>query len=344
MLELGIRFDMRYPAWAPVERSELYRAAREMAEFADAAGFDVLLVGEHHSTEDGYTSAPFVAAASFAARTTALRVRMRAVLLPLHHPVEFAEQLLTLDVLTDGRAEAVLGLGYVPIEFAMFGLDVRSRVRRLEEGAAVLRAAIEGRDLESVGLSGRVTPLPVQSKMPLYLGGGVPAAARRAARLGLGFASHMADPGLLAEYQNECDRLGVEPGPVIPNPGHYAVFVAEDPDEFWQVLAPHARHNANEYARMSQQADSASPFRADVRDDSIDTVRADPNCMVLTPDECIAVARDAASRGGSLQFVPLLGGLSPKYGWASLRLFANRVLPVLQTDGLVAHDPGGLSA
>ena len=103
MLELGIRFDMRYPNWVSAERADLYRwAADEMAQFADAVGFHVLLIGEHHGTDDGYTSAPFVAAASFSARTASLRVRMRAVLLALHDPVDLAEQLLTLDVLTAG--------------------------------------------------------------------------------------------------------------------------------------------------------------------------------------------------------------------------------------------------
>jgi alkanesulfonate monooxygenase SsuD/methylene tetrahydromethanopterin reductase-like flavin-dependent oxidoreductase (luciferase family) len=110
MLELGIRFDMRYPNWVSAERADLYRAAHEMAQFADAVGFHVLLIGEHHGTDDGYTSAPFVAAASFAARTASLRVRMRAVLLALHDPVDLAEQLLTLDVLTAGRAEATCAL------------------------------------------------------------------------------------------------------------------------------------------------------------------------------------------------------------------------------------------
>jgi alkanesulfonate monooxygenase SsuD/methylene tetrahydromethanopterin reductase-like flavin-dependent oxidoreductase (luciferase family) len=340
VLELGIRFDMRRPSWAPAGQDELYRAAGEMAAFADAAGFHVLLVGEHHGTDDGYTCAPFVVAASLAARTRAIRVRMRAALLPLHDPVEFAEQLLTLDVLTNGRAEVVLGLGYVPIEFAMFGLEVSSRVRRLETGAAVLSAAITGEDLESVGRAGRVSPLAVQTRIPVYLGGAVLPAARRAARLGFGFAPHMADPALLEEYRNECVRLGVEPGPIIPNPNHYAMFVAEDPDEFWSVLAPHARHNANAYSRMSRQTDIASPFSAEITDESADGVRSDPNCLVLTPEKCIAAARTAAARGGSLQFVPLLGGLSPDRGWASLRLFTERVLPVLKSEGLLAGEFG----
>ena len=337
MLELGIRFDMRYPNWASAERADLYRAAHEMAQFADSVGFHALLIGEHHGTDDGYTSAPFVAAASFAARTASLRVRMRAVLLPLHDPVDLAEQLLTLDVLTNGRAEAVLGLGHVPIEFEMFGIDIRKRVSRLESSVAVLRAAIGGQDLESVGRAGRVTPLPVQEQLPLYLGGGVLAAARRAARLGVGFAPHMADPALLSEYESECARLGRAPGPVIPNPGHYALFLADDPEQFWANLAPHARHNANEYTRMGRQGGGVTPFDAAIAQHTVESVRSDPNCLVLTPDECVEMARRAAERDGSLQFVPLLGGLAPEHGWASLRLFAARVLPVLKRERLLTH-------
>jgi hypothetical protein len=55
----------------------------------------------------------------------------------------------------------------------------------------------------------------------------------------------------------------------------------------------------------------------------------------LTPDECIELARTNAIAGGSLQFVPLLGGLSPVLAWESLELFASDVFPKLVQLGIV---------
>jgi len=336
-IEVCVRFDMRAPELG-ASRRELYAAAHDMAEFADQVGFHTLLVGEHHGTEDGYTSAPFVVAASLAARTRSIRIRLRAVLLPLHDPVEFAEQLSTLDVLTDGRAEAVLGLGYVPAEFAMFGLDPTLRVRRLERGIEILSAGLSGQPISTDGRGGRISPLPVQEDLPLYLGGGVPAAARRAARFGLGFAPHLPSPELLQTYEAECTRRRVT-GRVIANPGHYAMFVTKDPDEFWRILEPHARHNANEYSKMAAETATTSTFVPANPNDSLDDLKKRASTWVVTPDECIELAESLAEQGGSFQFVPLLGGLAPELGWSSLRLFADEVMPELKKRDLLAAMP-----
>lgn len=335
-LELGIRFDMRAPAWGTA-RAELYAAAREMSAWADLNDFDVLLVGEHHGSDDGYTSAPFVVAAALAARTSRIRVRMRAVLLPLYDPVSFAEQLATLDVLTDGRAEVVFGLGYVVSEFEMFGLDMGSRVRRLSDGIELLKAALPGEAFESLGRRGKVTPHPVQRPWPpMYLGGGVPASARRAARLGLGYAPHIASQELLEEYKSECKRLERPVGDIIPNPGHYAMYVAEDPDRFWNKLGPHALHNANSYAEMAAGSpNQKTPFETEIAKGDYEKLRASRNCLVLTPDECVEFAKANAMLGGSLQFVPLLGGFSPDLAWESLELFASNVMPRLREIGVL---------
>jgi len=336
-IEVCVRFDMRAPMLG-ASRRELYAAAHEMVEFADEVGFHTLLVGEHHGTEDGYTSAPFVVAASLAARTRSMRVRMRAVLLPLYDPVNFAEQLATLDVLTDGRAEAVLGLGYVPAEFALFGLDPKSRVRRLETGIEILIAGLSGQLVGTDGREGRISPIPVQEQLPIYLGGGVPAAARRAARFGLGFAPHLPNPELLQTYETECTRRNVA-ARMIPNPGHYSMFVTKDPQDFWRILEPHARHNANEYSRMAAETDTTSPFVEANPDDSLDDLKKRASNWVVTPDECIELAESLAEKGGSFQFVPLLGGLPPEFGWSSLRLFADEVMPELKKRDLVAAMP-----
>jgi alkanesulfonate monooxygenase SsuD/methylene tetrahydromethanopterin reductase-like flavin-dependent oxidoreductase (luciferase family) len=105
-LNLTIRFDMRSPDFG-TPHSRLYEAAFEIATWADERGFDTLLFGEHHGMANGYTSDLSSPQRPFAALTRSMRICIRAAILPLHDPITIAEELATLDVLTDGRAEAV---------------------------------------------------------------------------------------------------------------------------------------------------------------------------------------------------------------------------------------------
>jgi alkanesulfonate monooxygenase SsuD/methylene tetrahydromethanopterin reductase-like flavin-dependent oxidoreductase (luciferase family) len=180
----------------------------------------------------------------------------------------------------------------------------------------------------------------VQDPVPLYLGGGKPQTALRAARLGLGYCPNLPDPALLDVYRDECVRQGVV-ARVIVNPAHYAVFVAEDPEREWALLAPHAMHNSNAYARLAVDSPGMIPTHAKVFDDNdVAGLRSSGTCLVLTPGECIALAGENHARGSSLCFVPLLGGAAPEIGWRSLELFASRVKPRLADLGHLTDAPG----
>ena len=73
----------------------------ELASLVEDAGFDALFVGHHHVTP-GYVTAPWVLLAAIAARTTRLRLGTSIFLLPMHHPIDVAEQVATLDDISDG--------------------------------------------------------------------------------------------------------------------------------------------------------------------------------------------------------------------------------------------------
>jgi alkanesulfonate monooxygenase SsuD/methylene tetrahydromethanopterin reductase-like flavin-dependent oxidoreductase (luciferase family) len=120
-------------------------------------------------------------------------------------------------------------------------------------------------DLLRIWTDGGVTPSPYTQPHPFLLyGGGTPAAARRAARLGLGFQSQDADPGLRDLYQDECRAHGREPGIVILAPaGPANVFCTEDPEAFWAKYGHHLLADAQGY--QSWRAASVTSY---VRDDS----------------------------------------------------------------------------
>ncbi|HWE70102.1 MAG TPA: LLM class flavin-dependent oxidoreductase [Acidimicrobiales bacterium] len=322
MVTLALRFDLRAPSWgaAPVS---LYRSCLEMAAWADDLGFDLIRVSEHHAAEDGYCPSPFVLASAIAARTTRARLRLNALILPLHDPVRVAEDLAVLDLVSAGRIEAVVGAGYRLTEFAMFGIDPAGRGAFMEEAVGVLRQAWAGEPFDYRGRRVTVLPRPVQQPHPpILMGGSSAAAARRAARLDVEFIP--TDGRLHEVYRQERVRLGREAGPPLPPAGPAFVFVAEDPEQAWALLLPHLLHESNSYAAWS--ADGGTPVPYSPADDR--SIREGGQYRVVTPEECVTLGQSVGD--GTLLLHPLVAGLDPEVAWTSLELFATRVLPELR--------------
>jgi alkanesulfonate monooxygenase SsuD/methylene tetrahydromethanopterin reductase-like flavin-dependent oxidoreductase (luciferase family) len=321
MSRFYISFDMRSPDFgAPTPK--LYSAALEMAAYADARGVDYAVLMEHHGSPDGYLPAPFVMGAAIAARTSRMRILLGAVVLPLHDPVKVAEQIAVVDQISNGRLDLVFGAGYVPSEFKMFDVNIKERGKIMDARLPIILRALAGERFVAEGREIFVRPSPVQRPYPrIFVGGGVPASARRAARFGLGLFP--LGPDIVPLYREECARLGREPGPVLVQSSW--VHVTEDPDRAWRQLAPHLIHVARSYAQYAEEAGWAeSPF-AGV--ETLDQVKACGMFHVLTPEECVKHAEAAHRAGTDPGLMPLAGGLDPKLGWESLELFAQKVLP-----------------
>jgi alkanesulfonate monooxygenase SsuD/methylene tetrahydromethanopterin reductase-like flavin-dependent oxidoreductase (luciferase family) len=323
--KLTLRLDMRAPGFG-TGPAKLYAAGLDMAEWADRRGFQEVMFSEHHGSDDGYLPSPLVYAAAIAARTRQVRLRVSALVLPLHDPLRVAEDVAVLDNISDGRAELVIAGGFLTSEFAMFDRDSKKRGKLVEEGVEALKRAWTGEPFEYRGRTVRVTPGPVQRpRPPILLGGSVKVSARRAARIADGFVPAVAD--VYAVYLDECQKLGVTPGEShVPGPPF--LHVAEDPDAAWARIAPHALHESNSYARWYEETETAGPYRA-AKD--VDALKASGLYQVVTPEQCLALARSLGPHGW-LFFHPLIGGLDPAVGWESLELFAAKVLPRLRDE------------
>jgi alkanesulfonate monooxygenase SsuD/methylene tetrahydromethanopterin reductase-like flavin-dependent oxidoreductase (luciferase family) len=305
--------------------------AIEQIAWADDKPFDAVLLPEHHGSPDGYLPSPFMLGAAMAARTSRIRVVTAAVLLPLLDPIRVAEDSAVLDNISQGRLTLGVGLGYAPPEFEMFGVAYEDRVRRLEEGIAVLRQAFTGEEFSYRGRTARVAPRPVQpGGPPILVCGAVKATARRAARLGDGFFPSSAD--LRQEYLDECHRLGKPAGPIYTLMPPLCVHVAEDPERAWAMIAPHAAHETAAYGQWAKGAaehsDRMDSHYHDVRD--YDAVRALGVHAVVTPQQCVELVRNCEQNGYLVNFKPLMGGMPPELGWESLELFVNKVVPMLE--------------
>ena len=177
-----------------ISPQERMRRLLEEVELADQVGLDVFGVGEHHRP-DYIVSAPAVVLAAAATRTRRIRLTSAVNVLSSDDPVRVFEQFATLDLVSGGRAEIMVGRGSFVESFPLFGYDLRDYDALFEEKLNLLlrlrsseRVTWRGKfrpPLEDLG----VYPRPVQDPIPVWVAvGGTPQSAVRAGMLGLPMA------------------------------------------------------------------------------------------------------------------------------------------------------------
>ena len=163
----------------------------ERIEHADKVGLDVFGIGEHHRKEF-LDSAPVVILAAAAARTKRIRLTSAVTVLSAADPVRVFQNFATLDLVSQGRAEMVVGRGSFIEAFPLFGLNLQDYDELFSEKLDLL---LNIQKNESVTWSGKfrpalrnqaIYPRPLQDPLPIWLGvGGTPESFVRAGTLGL---------------------------------------------------------------------------------------------------------------------------------------------------------------
>ena len=233
----------------PVPQPQVIRDVVEEAVVADQVGLDFFGLGEHHR-EDFAVSAPDVVLATIAGRTERIRLGSAVTVLSSDDPVRVYQRFATLDALSGGRAEVILGRGSFTESFPLFGYELRDYEVLFEEKldlftqllreepvtwAGTTRAALDGQ---------RVFPT-TRSGLRTWVGvGGSPESVVRTARHGLPLMLAIigGDPLRFAPfadlYRRALDELGQPQLPIgIHSPGH----VAETDERAKQELWPHYR-------------------------------------------------------------------------------------------------------
>ena len=171
--------------------SERLRKLVEQIEYADKVGLDLFGIGEHHRKEF-LDSAPTVILGAAAARTERIRLTSAVTVLGASDPVRLFQEFATLDLLSQGRAEMVVGRGSFVEAFPLFGLRLEDYDSLFAEKLDLL---LKIRDNEHVQWSGEhrpalsgegIYPRPMQHPLPIWIGvGGTPESFVRAGQLGL---------------------------------------------------------------------------------------------------------------------------------------------------------------
>lgn len=194
-MEIGIDSFAAVPQ--PDDQGIAMHNAQAIAELldriaaADQAGIDVFGIGEHHRKEF-LDAAPTLILAAAAARTERIRLTSAVTVLSATDPVRIFQQFATLDLITNGRAEMVVGRGSFTESFPLFGLNLNEYDALFVEKLGLLLTI---RENEIVNWSGKfrpalqdqaIYPRPVQAKLPIWLGvGGTRGSFIRAGQLGL---------------------------------------------------------------------------------------------------------------------------------------------------------------
>jgi len=188
-MDFGLFFLMqRDQAWS---EQAVYDSTLEQMLAAEPLGYSSVWIAEHHFNDYGLCPSPPVLAAYVAARTRTLRLGMGVSLLPLHHPVDLAEELAVLDVVSGGRLDVGIGRGGTLQDYQTFQSDRADARARVEEGIALMQASWSGAPFDFHGRFHsaerlHVRPRPAQQPHPpLFIAANSEDSVRSAARLGL---------------------------------------------------------------------------------------------------------------------------------------------------------------
>jgi probable LLM family oxidoreductase len=233
----------------PIEVAQTFAELLEQIALADKVGLNVFGVGEHHRV-DFAVSAPAVVLAAAAARTKNIRLTSAVTVLSSDDPVRVYQDFATLDLISGGRAEIMVGRGSFIESFPLFGYDLDDYDELFAEKLDLL---LKVRDSERVVWSGRhraplsgqaVYPRALQRELPIWIAvGGTPQSVARAGALGLPLAIAIigGEPErfapLVALYREAGKRASVDPAKLMMGINGHG-FLADTAQEAADLFFP----------------------------------------------------------------------------------------------------------
>ena len=320
-----------------VSPSDRLRDLIAQIEHADRLGLDSFGIGEHHRREF-LDSAPAVILGAAAARTERIRLTSAVTVLSAADPVRLFQEFATLDLLSRGRAEMVVGRGSSIEAFPLFGFELDDYDALFSEKLELL---LKIRDNEHVEWSGRfrpalrgegIYPRPVQNPLPIWVGvGGTPRSFVRAGTLGvplmvaiIGGETRRFGP-LVDLYREAGTRAGHPPGQLkvgMHSPGYVAATSKEAADDYFPG-----------FAKAVSEVGKERGWRPMTRRD-FDAQLSDHGALMIgDPDEVAAkIIRHSEALGGvsRVTFQMNAASLSHEKLMRAIELIGSRVAPAVR--------------
>ncbi|MGH7108799.1 MAG: LLM class flavin-dependent oxidoreductase [Stellaceae bacterium] len=308
-----------------------------LARRAEALGFNAVVKGSHYSAHPLQSVQQFPFLAQVAALAPRLRLVAGLVLLPLHKPLDLAEQLASLDIMSGGKLVFGAGLGYRDVEFAAFGADRRQAAARFEECLAAIKRLWSEDFVDMQGshftlAHANATVKPVQQPMPpVWIGANADVAVRRAARLGDCWYinphnSLQTIARQLDVYKRALDKYG-KPFPA-ELPMRREVFVAPTRAEAIRLARPYLEVKYQAYREWGQ--DKVMPA-GDHFDHGFEDL-LDDRFLFGAPAEVVAQLLDLKRRLGVTNLVASVHwpGMPVNLALDQMQLLAEEVMPALR--------------
>jgi probable LLM family oxidoreductase len=314
--------------------AQVIRDLVEQAVLADQLGVDFFGVGEHHR-DDFAVSSPEMVLAAIAARTTRLRLGSAVTVISSDDPVRVFERFSTLDALSSGRAEIILGRGSFTESFPLFGFDLQDYEILFEEKVALFAELLGERPVTWSGTTRsplknqRVFPLSGAGGIRAWIGvGGSPQSVARAARLHMPLVLAIIG-GSPARFRPLVDlywrSLDAADSPRLPVAVHSPGFIADSDDAAKEQVWPYMKQSRD---RIGAERGWGPVQRADFERDT----GPDGSWYVGSPE---TVAHKIASTATVLDLSRFdmkysVGRLPHSLQMRSIELYASKVIPLVR--------------
>lgn len=325
-MKFGLMWPLRNPPGSGRDLTQLYRDTLDEIVYAEELGFETAWLTEHHFCDDDYLPSVMPALAAVAARTTRIRLGPYVLLLPLYDPLRLAEDAAVVDVISGGRLDLAMGVGYRDDEFAGLAIPRRTRGRRHDEATEIMLRAwsdepftFDGR-VFSYPHQVHVTPKPAQRPIPIWLGGTSRPVLERIARLGVPGVAGRPQPEDMDFFHARLIEHGRDPNAIDYLPFRF-LWVDRDHERAKRVAMPWAEWVIGHYQRWFARTDRPL-FAGDI----------ERQCIMGSPEHCIERLERFFAAGSyapvrQLVLQPPLLGLDHRESMRMIETFASEVAP-----------------
>ena len=362
-MQLGLFYQIQVPKpWTADSESQRFFEMMEQVTYAEEIGMESVWFVEHHfRSEWSHSSAPDITLAALSQRTSKIRLGIAVVLVPLHHPLNVASRLATLDILSKGRVDLGVGRSGYPYQMLPYGSDLKDVSGMLEEYLEVIPGAWTEEEFAYDGQyyhipPREVVPKPVQKPHPpIWQACSQDDTATKVGEQGLGC---LAQTSVGPERAEQIIRLYKEaiktPKPVTRMvhdkvAGNTVALCAESREKahsrgaelidwyreqqrirdskVWEGYDP-AR--VPEDFRWHYERSQGDPVRRD-ETSSLELVQRGGRFCIGNPDDCIEYIEQYEAMGVD-EMMPLfqVGPVSHEEVMESLRLFGKYIIPHFQ--------------
>jgi alkanesulfonate monooxygenase SsuD/methylene tetrahydromethanopterin reductase-like flavin-dependent oxidoreductase (luciferase family) len=336
----------------------LYNEHMQLGDLAEPLGYDSLFALEHHFTGYSMSPAPLQMLSYYAGRTKRITLGTCVIVLPWHDPIRVAEQIALLDVMSGGRTRMGFGRGAASVEYDGFRIPMSEARPRFVESAQLIIKALREESFEWDGTFYKVPrvairPRPISHPEQRFYASSVsPESAEVMAKLGFGMMVVMQNEWAKAaediiRYRAMVQSVGHTPRPPIiltnvacaPTRQEARDWAMQYLGEKWDSIDNHYHFSDGHLAGVKgyESYGKLAKTYTKMKDESYRTKATDFYVsiqIVGTPDDCIQQVAELRRLTGMDHLVTefSFGSMPHHLSELNMRLFAEKVLPVLQRD------------